>query len=462
MVAAQGRAIAEQTRVIEGLRAEVAELKRQLGRNSRNSSQPPSSDGPAAPARRARRGVGGRPGKQPGTPGSTLDVVSDPDEVIEHLPVACGGCGADLTDAAPAGLMVRQVHDIPTVAPTVVEHRLHRRRCGCGRVTGAKAPDGVTAPAVYGPNLRALAAYLVVYQHLPVARAAQLIADVTGARPSTGWVSSVLPAVAGLLIEVETTIKTLLTLAHVLHVDETSSNINGARWWLHTAATGLLTGYHLHPSRGRTAVDEFAVLPAFGGTVVHDALSVYDGDAYAKARHALCGAHLARELIAAGEAHPDQVWPEQALQALHGLNIAAHHARDQDLPAIPPEIADPLFTSWRHAIAVGLAEHRRAPRRRQSKTRNLLERLRDRDPQVLLFARDLTVPFTNNQAERDLRPTKTQLKISGCHRSADTARAWLRIRAYISTAGKHGHDALTVLRDATTGNPWSPPHPATT
>jgi hypothetical protein len=216
-----------------------------------------------------------------------------------------------------------------------------------------------------------------------------------------------------------------------------------------------LTAYHLHPSRGRAAVTEFAVLPDYRGTVVHDALSVYD--AYPDARHALCCAHLARELVAAAEADPDQAWPEQALRALHGLNSAAHHARDQQLSAIPPEIADPLLDSWRHALLVGLAEHRRAPGRRQSKTRNLLERLRDRDEQVLLFARDLAVPFTNNQAERDIRPTKSQLKISGCHRSETTAKAWLRIRGYISTVAKHSDNILDALRDAITGNPWKPP-----
>jgi hypothetical protein len=149
--------------------------------------------------------------------------------------------------------------------------------------------------------------------------------------------------------------------------------------------------------------------------VVHDALSVYD--AYPQATHALCGAHLALGLVAAAEAHPEQDWPDQALRALHGLNTAARHAREQQLSTIPPKIAGPLLTSWRHALLVGLAEHRRVPGRRQSKARNLLERLHDRDEQVLLFARDLTVPFTNNQAE----PTSAQPRPNS--RSADvTAR----------------------------------------
>lgn len=241
---------------------EVVELRRQLGRNSRNSSQPPSADGPAAPARRStRRASGRKPGKQPGAGGTHLGLVADPDEVVDHVPAACAGCGADLLDAAAAGVVRRQVHDIPTVTPVVVEHRLHRRRCAYGHVTCAGAPAGVNAPATYGPNLRALAAYLVVFQHLPVARTAQLIADLTGARPSTGWVSSVLGQVAAMLVDVEELIKTLVTLTHVIHVDETTSNINGARWWLHVACTDTLTAYHLHPSQGRSAVTSSGSCP---------------------------------------------------------------------------------------------------------------------------------------------------------------------------------------------------------
>jgi len=450
--------VVEQARMIEQLRAEVAELRLQLGRSSRNSSQPPSADGPQVAPRRSRRGSGRKPGKQPGSPGSTLALVDDPDEVIEHVPGCCRGCGADLADGEPVAVVRRQVRDIPPVRPVIIEHRLHRRRCGCGAVTVAAAPPGVGGPTQYGPSLRALAVYLLVFQHVPVARTAQLIADLTGARPSTGWVTTALTEAAAALVEVEKLIRSLIVLAHVVHVDETSVSIAGARWWLHVAGTDRLTAYHLHRSRGRVAVNEFGVLPGYRGVAVHDALSVYD--AYPDADHALCGAHLARELTAAAEAHPDEIWPEQALAALLGLNTAAHHARDQGLTRIPPEVADPLHDRWRHAILCGLATHRPAAGRKQTPTRNLLVRLRDRDEQVLRFARDLSVPFTNNQAERDLRPAKTQLKISGCHRSEAGARAWVRVRGYISTVRKHGDDVLTALRDAITGKPWTPPQPA--
>jgi transposase len=301
---------------------------------------------------------------------------------------------------------------------------------------------------------RALAAYLLVYQHVPVARTAELIADLTGAHPSTGWVSSTVAPTAAAVAPANAAILDQVRAAPVVHVDETTSNINGTRWWLHVASTPTLTALHLHPSRGRAAVTEFDVLPNYRGTLVHDSLTLYD--AYTHARHALCGAHLVRELTAAAEAHPDRIWPEQAIRVLHQLNTAAHQARDQGISQIPPETLDPLVRSFRHAIIVGLAEHPRRPGPRQPPTRNLLQRLGARVEQVLLFARDLAVPFTNNQAERDLRPTKTQLKISGCHRSAATARAWLAIRGYISTARKNGHNAYQALRDAITGNPWTP------
>jgi transposase len=457
LVAVQARVIEQQAERIEQLEAVVAELQQRLGQNSRNSSKPPSSDGPAQPARRPSPGSGRSPGKQPGVPGASLSRTADPDVVIDHLPQACRGCGEDLASAVEAGAVVRQVVDVPQIRTLTTEHRMHKRRCGCGVVTTAEAPREASAPVVYGPNLRALAVYLQVFQHVPVERTAMLLADVCGAAVSTGWVCRALAQTSHALAEVDRLVKTLLTAAHVLHVDETSTQVAGRRYWLHVACTPLLTAFHLHPSRGRAAVDEFGVLPEFAGVCVHDALSVYDANAYPKAVHALCGAHLTRELVAADEAHPGQKWPAQARDALLALNTAAHRARAVGLSHIPPEIAEFYLAVFSHAVAVGLSLHPRAAGREQSKTRNLLERLRDRAAQVLRFAHDLVVPFTNNQAERDLRPAKTQLKISGCHRSATGATAWMRVRGYISTARKHGVNIMTAIRDAVTGNPWAPP-----
>lgn len=457
--------LVERDRVIEELRAELAaarteidELKRALGQNSKNSSRPPSGDRLNRSLSRAQqRKLDRKPGKQPGARGFTLRRTESPTRTRDHVASECGGCGAGLRDAETVRVTARQVCDLPeTTTVDVVEHRMHAKRCGCGHVTDAPAPTGVTAPVQYGPRLRALAAYLVVYQHVPVARAAELIAEVCGAAVSTGWISSVVAATGDALEPVDDAIRARLIQACALHVDETSINVNGVNWWIHVASTQTLTSYLLHKSRGRKAVVEFGVLPKFAGTVVHDSYAVYDGEEFAAASHALCGAHISRELVAAGEADPDNAWPKAALDAYFDLNTAAHAAREAGSAAIGQAVLDPLLQRWRHALLRGLADNPRRDGRKQSKTRNLLERLTSRGDEVLRFARDLTVPFTNNLAERDVRPAKTQLKISGSHRSSSGARAWLRIRGYISTMRKNGIPVLAGLNDLISGNPWIP------
>lgn len=208
--------------------------------------------------------------------------------------------------------MRRPVIDLPVMSPTVTEHRLHRCRCTCGTVTTAAAPEGVAAaPASYGPNLRAWVVYLLVFQHIPVARVVELVTDQSGARPSAGWVCRVLCETAAALGEAEKLIRSLLTAAHILHVDETGTKVTGARWWLHVASTDTLTTYHLDASRGRAAISNLGVLDDFTGIAVHDCWA--SDNAYTDCDHALCGAHIARELLTAAEAHPDQHWLAQAI-----------------------------------------------------------------------------------------------------------------------------------------------------
>mgnify|MGYP000521768183 CR=1 FL=1 len=458
VVTEQAAQIVTLTVQVEVLAGQVADLNAKVGRNSQNSSMPPSSDRFVKPARPVRGRSGRKPGKQPGAPGASLEFTDSPDEIVDHVPVACAGCGSDLADAEPVGVSVRQVRDVPLVKVSVTEHRMHRRACGCGHINTAPAPAGVDGPVCYGPNLRAVAVYLVVFQHVPVERAARLISDLTGAQVSTGWVSAQVGRTAEALVDVEKLIRTLVTAATVIGVDETTLNVNGAKQWLHVARTELLTAYHLHFRRGRVAVADFGILPIFTGTVMRDALAVYDSY---PATHALCGAHLLRELTAISETDPTLIWPTQAREALLTLNTVCRTAREQHLSELPAELATEPLRLFRHAVLVGLATHPRADGRKQSKARNLLERLRDREPEILRFTSDLAVPFTNNGSERDLRPVKTQLKISGCHRATSGAQNWLRVRGYISTVGKHQGDILTALRDALTGNPWTPPAPAT-
>jgi transposase len=232
---------------------------------------PPSSDGFVKPERRKPPSSGRRRGKQPRAPGSGLALVEHPDEVVDEFPAACGGCGSGIAGAVSVGFSRRQCHDIPPVSVVVTETCWHKVRCRCGRVTAAAVPDDVPDAPCYGPRLRALAAYLVVYQHVPVERAAQLIADVTGAVPSTGWIAAVTAQAAGLVTPSLDLIRALLVLQDVICADETATRVKDKPSWLHVACTGTLTLLGLAP-RSRRGADSLGVLPGFTGIMVHDAL----------------------------------------------------------------------------------------------------------------------------------------------------------------------------------------------
>lgn len=443
----------------ERLTARVAELERRLDRNSKNSNFPPSQDvfglpkdetTAATPKPVAKRG------KRRGAPGAGLAMVENPDRVQDHRPDACSDCGEALGGVPSVGFARRQVSDVPLVTVQVTEHRLHKLRCDCGHVTAASGPDLLAgSPTSYGPNLRALTVYLLAFQHIPVERTTQLIADLTGARVSTGWTSSVLDQAAGLVEPSLDLIRALLVLGHVLHADETTTRIGSRRRWLHVACTEHLTLLALAP-RSREGANSLRVLPSFRGTLVHDSLSLYAG--YPGAAHQLCGAHLIRELTAAEQDHPAQKWQQQIRWALAGLNRQARRVRSGETAEITPEALLFYQRHYHQGVAAGLALHPRAEGRKQSPARNLLERLRDQAADVLRFAdHPKQVPFTNNTGERALRPVKTQVKISGCHQSDTGAAAWLAVRSYLDSARKHGLSAFEAIHRAFTANLWMPP-----
>ena len=469
-LAERDQRIAEQDKRIAEQDKRIAELERRLSRNSGNSSMPPSSDdlpGRKKPAPRPGRGSGRR-GKQPGAPGSGLAWREVPEETVPHFPRGACGCGADLEEALDLGVQrSHQVHEVPLVTVTVTQHDLHRVRCGCGREHTATRPDEVAgAPASYGRNLAALVVYLVVFQHVPVERCALLVADVTGAKPSVGFVHSILARAARALGDVMRLVKTLITAACVVGFDETTLRCGkaGATKYVLSASTELFTVFGLG-GRDLDSFKDFGVLGKFTGIAVHDRYSLYDNPAFAGVgAHQLCAAHILRDLADAAQAHPDHHWPAQASRALAALIRAWRAALTAGQAAIPGQLAGPLITEFRRAVRVGLSQIARVPgvNAKQAPGRCLLECLRDRENDVHRFAGDTRVWPTNNLSERDLRPTKTQQKISGRLTSEDVTADRLTIRGYISTAAKHGVNIMTVLRDTIAGTPWAPPLPAPT
>lgn len=459
-----------QAAVIERLEARVVELERSMGRNSGNSSLPPSRDDAEARAARAARRQAKRergkrsPGKQPGDPGSHLARVADPDHVVRYQPETCRRCGASLTDAELAGTEHRQVFDLPARRREVTEHVAERRRCACGCETTAAFPREATAPAVWGPRVRAYALYLMNRQLIPVERTAEILADLLGAPVSTGWLAGLASEAAAGLEDFIVDLGDHVADGDVVHVDETGARVAGAKWWFHVACTALLTLLGVHRRRGVDATDHFGVLPRVRGTLVHDRWAPYWR--YTQAAHAICNAHILRDLAAVAEVASQQNWADAMAGLLVDAKRRAEAAAAAGLHAVPRGQRAALRARYNRIVADALAVN---PEPTSGRKRNALERasynlavaLRDHAGEILRFTTDLRVPFDNNQAERDLRMAKLQQKISGTFRTEAGARHFAAVRSYIETGRKHGHNPIDLLVALFTGTPWTIPSPAT-
>ncbi|MGH9258485.1 MAG: IS66 family transposase, partial [Acidimicrobiales bacterium] len=432
---------------ISQLDAHVVELEARLRANSSNSSKPPSADGlakgPPKPNRAARRAAAARrkPGGQPGAPGAHLAQVEHPDVIVMHAPRRCGRCGGELADAPMVGAEARQVHDLPQLGLLVTEHRAERRRCACGTVTAATFPDGVRAPACYGPGVRAAVAYLHGQQHLPVQRTAQALADLVGAEVATGTVAAILAECADGLDGFIQAVRSQLAAAPVAHFDETGARVAGRLHWLHSASTDRLSLFTVHPKRGRQAMDQAGVLPGFQGVAVHDGWSPYT--CYQQATHARCNAHHLRELAGIGEM-TGQGWPTALADLLVEIHVWVQLAKANGEPSLGNQQLGSFSARYDTLVVEGQQLNPPPPRTgkrgrpRLGPAAALLARLVAHREDGLRVATDFRVAFDNNQAERDVRMVKLQQKISGGWRSETGATAFLAVRSYLSTARKHG------------------------
>ena len=447
------------TAQLEELAGQVADLAARVKQNSKNSSKPPSADGLGKPAPKSLRGKTGRkPGRPKGQPGATMELTDHPDHVVRHEPGACSGCGGGLAGAAETGMERRQVTEIPPVKAEVTEHQMIERACPCcGARTKADAPDGVNAPVQYGPRAAALGTYLWHGQFLSRDRACAALAEMFGCAPSPGAVASMAKKIAGFVSPAIDAVVKALIQAGVAHFDETGFRVAGRLAWVHSASAGKYVLVTVHPKRGKDAMNAAGVLPAFAGIACHDAWAPYDTDS-GVAGHALCGAHVLRELVAVTETGTDKdvIWAQQAIDTLLALKEAAEAARATGQGAIGPEILDEHAGWFTKAADAGITLNAARSGKLQKKRHALATRMRDRKDDYLRFARDLRVPFDNNEAERVIRMSKLRIKVSGCMRSMTGAGIFCAIRTYIATAARHGINPLDALTLAAQGTPWMP------
>jgi transposase len=450
-------AIAALAAQVEELTGQVADLAARVAQTSKNSSRPPSGDGLGKPAPKSlRKKTGRKPGRPKGQPGATMELTGHPDDVVRHEPACCAGCGGGLAGAAETGMERRQVTEIPEVKPKVTEHQMIERECACGARTKAAAPAGVTAPVQYGPRVSALAAYLWHGQFLSRDRAVQALSEMFGCAPSPAVIANAVKKIAAFTAPALDAIIKGLLASDVVHFDETGFRVAGKLAWVHSASSGKYVLVTVHAKRGTKGMDAAGILPSFAGIAVHDAWAPYDTYA-GVAAHALCNSHVLRELIAVTETGTelDAVWAQQATGALLALKNAADAAAAGDA-AISQDLLDKHAKLFTDAAAAGTVINAGRRTKLQKKRNALATRMLGREADYLRFARDLRVPFDNNEAERVIRMSKLRIKVSGCMRSMTGAETFCAIRTYLATAARHGIGALDALTMAAEGHPWIP------
>src|SRR6266571_4083125 len=405
--------LAGQTVVIEGLEAQVenlralvVELRRRLDADSSNSSRPPSSDSPfrRPPPKTSAMppeddGPARKRGKQRGAAGKNRRQVDNPDEQIGVEPLACTGCGAGLADAPLLRIYRRQVFEAsPPPPPRVIQYDVAERRCGCcGQVNQGQAPRFVTGRVQWGPSVSARAVLATIGHHLPYGRAAALLETLAGLPVSTGFLVKARRRAALLLDPFITRVRDLLHTVGLLHVDETTARVDGGRTYLHVACNDAYTAMHTG-GRGNDDIDAGGILVDYAGIIVRDG--------YADYRLAF------------------------------------------------------LRSAYAGAVAVMRDDNRPATTPLQERGLSLANRFDTHRDMILAFLHNLSIPFTNNAAEREIRPVKVKQRAGGCWRTLDGLADFAIIWSYLSTAAKHGLDHLDVLVELFTTGPWLPPDPA--
>lgn len=422
------------------LKSENADLRARLNLNSANSHKPPSSDGltkkPALPQNK-----GQKTGGQIGHSGKTLKMVSTPDRIVLHHATGCPCClrtfgAGDVSQI----VQKRQVFDIPEPRLEVTEHQIGSIEC-CGQQYRGGFPEGVNHPVQYGSKIKALSVLLNADYKIPVEKVEQLLGDLYDCSLNESTVLAATQTCYEALAETEQEIQTQILASPTAHFDETGLRVEGKLHWVHVASTVLFTYRFVHPQRGKGALQsERSLIASFKNWAIHDCWSAYFE--FQDCSHALCNAHLLRELEALKE--QGTLWAiEMKHFLLHLFDLS------QKATQIVPDEAQ-----WRlqYQLICQKAEQEEPPptfgkrgRPKNTKGRNLLNRLVEHQVGVLAFAFQPGIPFTNNQAERDIRPLKIKQKVATSFRTFKGAQSYARIQSFVSTLRKHDLNVFQSL-----------------
>jgi transposase len=439
-------------KIIEQQKERISELERRLGLDSSNSSKPPSSDGLRKPTRvqSLRVKSGKKPGGQFGHKGVTLQQVKTPDFIEYHQANCCPNCMHNLASVPVASVYKRQVFELPEIKkPVVTEHQFVSKICpGCNKKVEAPIGDFAKAPVQYGPQTKAVVAYLNVHNLIPEDRVTQIMEGLFGMPLSVATIENIVQSCATNTKQVVSEIEIALKAAAAKGADESSFRINNKTQWLHTLCNDKFV--HYRPSEKRGDIPQ-----NLSGVVVHDHFAPYVAK-MGNVQHSFCNAHHLRELKAVAS-----IDKEPWARSLSRLLLLGYQVTQQSPQNITTQWLAKFTKLYHKIIDTGIANHDelgvlKKPNRGRVKRRpghNLLLRLKNRSDDVLRFLHNPDVPFTNNLAEQSLRMIKVKQKISGCFRTFDGADAFSTVRSYTATAQKQKINVLDALALACCGKP---------
>lgn len=429
------------------LRAENKELNRQLRLDSKNSHKPPSLEGYSKKPAIAKSS-GKRRGGQAGHKGKTLEMVSEPDEVLSYYASTCSCCGRSLDKTNTIGVHERrQVFDIPAPKLWVVEHQVYVSYCCCGQRQLGVFPKEAAATVQYGNRILALSSMLNTDYRMPFGKISQLFSDLYGYAMNGGTIISANARLYADLSPMEEDIKKDILKSEVAHFDETGMRVEGKLHWFHTACTTLFTYLFVHSKRGKEALqDKVSLLKDFKNWAIHDCWSSYFD--FTNCRHALCNAHILRELFALVE--QGSTWAAKMQDLLFEL----YKQSEKGTQMLTNE------ATWiaQYQAICQVADTEEPPpekgkrgKPKNTKGRNLLNRLIQHQTAVLAFAFVEEVPFTNNLAEQAIRNLKVKQKVAMSFRTFEGAQVYARIQGCIATIRKQGGNVFNTLIDVRNG-----------
>jgi transposase len=427
--------------LVRQLIAENAELKARLNQNSSNSSMP-SSANPYSKPKSLREKSGKKPGGQPGHKGHGLSLPHAPDQIVTLEAETCAGCGADLQGIDGQVIDTRYKIDFEVKTVVIAYEQMETECPRCGAKTVADMPKNLTATKQYGEGFDAAVVLLNQYGNVSVVKTTKLLSSLVDVPISTGTVVNIVNRCAK---NSEATLEYIvesLKKSKILHVDETGIRTEGKNYWIHTASNAEFTYNTVSRKRGREGTDANGVLKDFQGTAVHDSLRQYLG--YENCVHALCGAHLLRELTAIIE-NDGLEWARQMKGQLKEMKSTVERYKAEDKIDLSRYYLKKFSEKYREILEVGQSECPRGEKRKQSKARNLLERFISYEAEITRFAADFDVPFDNNQAERDIRNAKVKMKVSGGFCSKRGADSFTKIGSVIGSAVKQGKALFNTI-----------------